>query len=429
MMRTRSLLGLAILALVLVGAVQAADWTQWRGPDRTDRSADKGLLKTWPKEGPALAWTFGDAGNGYSGPAVVGDRVYLLGTDKGVEALFALDAGTGKALWTSPLAKPWVSPATSPFSLGPNSTPTVDGDLIFGLGSQGLLVCVDTKGKEVWRKDLVKDLDAQVTPEGGGPATYGWGFSWSPLVDGDQLILTPGGKNGLFAALDKKTGKLLWQSKGNTEDASYCSPVVAEIAGVRQYITNTQKGPVAVDTKGQVLWTAKPKRAYRDMVIPTPIVSGDSVFVTATTANGDLFKITRDGGAFKATPVWTTKELANFHGGVVLVDKQLYGSHEARDWKCIDFLKGETTWASPNGAVGFGSLTYADGHLLLYAQDSGEVGMIEAAPAGYKEEGRFALPKMSAIRTPKGHYWTHPVVANGHLFIRDQENLFCYTIK
>jgi outer membrane protein assembly factor BamB len=427
-MRTRSLCGLAILAVIVAGVVQAADWTQFRGPDRTDRSADKGLLKTWPKAGPALAWTFTAAGNGYGGPAVVGDRVYLLGMEKDIETMFALDASNGKPVWTSPLAKVWDFEGNS-WSRGPNATPTVDGDLIFGLGSQGMLVCVDTKGKEVWRKDLVKDLGAQVTPAGGGPDIYHWGFCWSPLVDGDHLILTPGGPNGLFAALDKKTGKVLWQSKGNTEECSYCSPVVAEIAGVRQYITNTQKGPVAVDTTGKVLWTAKPKRKYGDMVIPTPVVSGDQVFVTATTANGDLFKITKDGEKFVATAVWTTKDLANFHGGVVLVDKHLYGSHETRDWKCIDLARGTTVWEAKSDAVGTGSLTYADGHLFLYAQDTGDVAMIEASPAGYKEEGRFALPMKSSIRKASGKFWTHPVVANGHLFLRDQENLFCYTIK
>jgi hypothetical protein len=428
-MRARSLLGLAILVVVLAGAVGAADWPQFRGPDRSERSEDKGLLKTWPKAGPDLAWTFSNAGGGYGGPAVVGDRVYLLGMNgDGVEVLFALDATNGKQLWTAPLAKPWFFAANS-WSLGPNATPTIDGDLIYCLGSLGVLVCVDTKGKEVWRSDLVKDFAGAVTSAGSGPDTYGWGFNWSPLVDGDQLIITPGGKNGLFAALDKKTGKLLWQSKEVTEDCSYVSPVVAEIAGVRQYITNTQKGPVAVDTKGKLLWTGKTKRAYTDLAIPTPIVQGDQVFVTAVAAGGDLFKITKAGAGLTATWVWSTKDLANFHGGVVLVDGYLYGSHEARDWKCIDIQTGKTAWKSPNGALGYGSLTYADGHLFLYSQDTGEVGMIAASPKEYTEEGRFQLPVVSKIRKPSGKNWTHPVVANGCLYIRDQENLCCYKIK
>jgi hypothetical protein len=412
------------------GTGVSTDWPQWQGPDRANRSNEKGLLKTWPKDGPKLAWTFTAAGNGYGGPAVVGDRVYLLGTDdKMIETLFALDAATGKQVWTAPLAKAWNFNGNN-WSLGPNSTPTVDGDLIYCLGTQGIVACIDTKGKEQWRVDLVKKLGAQVTSDGGGPAIFGWGFCWSPLVDGDQLILTPGGANGLFASLDKKTGKLLWQSKDIVADCSYCSPVIAEIGGVRQYVTNTQKGPVAVDTKGKFLWKAKPKRTYGDMVIPTPVVSGDYVFVTATKANGDLFKITRKGETFTPKQVWTTKELANFHGGVLLVDKHLYGSHEARNWKCLDFLKGGApAWESPNGALGVGSLTYADDHLFLYAQDTGEVGMIAASPTAYKEEGRFSLPRKSAIRKPGGKHWTHPVVANGHLFIRDQEYLFCYTIK
>jgi outer membrane protein assembly factor BamB len=426
-MRTRTLLGLA--ALALAGAARGDDWPQWRGPNRDDVSKEKGLLQAWPKGGPALAWTFGDAGNGYGGPAVVGDRVYLLGSRKGEEMLIALDAKDGKEKWTAPIGKAWDFQGNN-WSLGPNATPTVDGDLIYALGTQGLLVCADKAGKEVWRRDLVKELAAEVTQDGGGPQTYGWGFSWSPLVDGDKLIVTPGGKQGLFAALNKKDGKTLWQSKDVTFACSYASPVVAEIGGVRQYVTLAQEGAVGVDAaSGALLWTAKPKRAFKDMVCTTPIVHDGHVFVTGTQSNGELFKVSKDGGKFKAESVWTTKALWNFHGGIVLLDKHLYGAHEARDWKCLDFATGEAKWASPANGVGPGSLTCADGRLYLYSQQDGTIGLIEASPAGYKEHGQFPIPKASAIRKPSGKFWTHPVVANGVLYIRDQDLLFAFKVK
>jgi hypothetical protein len=425
-MRTRTLIGLA--ALALSSAARGDDWPQWRGPHRDGVSKEKGLLQAWPKNGPDLAWTFADAGNGYSAPAVVGDRVYFLGLRKGQEMLIALD-DKGKEQWAVKIGEPWFFKENS-WSRGPNATPTADGDLIFALGSQGFLVCADKAGTEVWRKDLVKDLGAEVTTEGGGPDTYGWGFSWSPLVDGDKVIITPGGKKGLFAALDRKKGTVLWQSKDAPFACSYASPIVAEISGVRQYIALPQEGPVGVDAaSGALLWHGEPAAKYGDMVCCTPIYHDGHVFVTATKGRGELFKVAKDGGKFTATSAWTTKALWTFHGGVVFLDKHLYGAHEARDWKCLDFAAGGVKWTSPGNAVGPGSLTCADGRFYLYSQQEGTVGLIEASPAGYKEHGRFALPKVSAIRPPSGKFWTHPVVANGVLYIRDQDLLFAFKVK
>ena len=212
-MRVRLLLFAACAA-----ACVAADWPQWRGPDRGGVSSETGLLKQWPKDGPELAWSFENAGTGYGSFAVVGGRAYVLGArpvdaDKRVEQLIALD-DKGKERWKADIGPMWDFEGNQ-WSGGPNSTPTVDGDRVFALGSQGILVCVKTAdGSEVWRKDLPKEFGAEVSSGGFGPEKRGWGFSWSPLVDGDKLICTPGGSKGLFIAFDKMSGDVLWRSTG-----------------------------------------------------------------------------------------------------------------------------------------------------------------------------------------------------------------------
>src|SRR5262249_1460965 len=186
--------------LVLTAPALTADWPQWRGPERTDVSKETGLLKSWPKDGPRLLWTFTDAGTGMSGPAIVGDRMYTMGADDKDDHIYALDLKTQKKGWSTPFAPRFVQSWCG----GPRRTPTVDGDRVYGLGGQGVLVCVEAAtGKKVWSVDLRKDL--------GGSMQGGWGYSESPLIDGDKLVCSPGGSKGTIAALDKKTGKVRWR--------------------------------------------------------------------------------------------------------------------------------------------------------------------------------------------------------------------------
>jgi outer membrane protein assembly factor BamB len=421
-----------LLPLVCLGlfalTVSAADWPQWNGPKRDGHSGDTGLLKTWPKEGPALAWTFAEAGTGFGQPAVVGDRVYILGCRGDEELVIALD-NKGKQLWTAPIGKVWDFKGNT-WSRGPNSCPSVDGDRLYAAGSQGDVVCVDTsKGNVVWRKSMVKDLGAQVDTVGGGPDIYAWGFSWSPLVDGKQVIVTPGGPKGLMAALDKTDGKVLWQTAKLTDTCTYASPIVVEVEGVRQYITMIQEGAVGVGTDGTVLWEYRRENKYQDIVANTPIYHDGHMLLSASPDGNELVKLTKNGAAFKAAQVYARKARATWCGGLVLVDKHVYGAQEKRSWFCQEFLTGKNSWDADRRAVGFGSLTYADGHLYLCGQNDDTVALIEASPEGYKEKGRFTLPKVSPLRKSNGKFWTHPVIANGCLYVRDQELLFCYKVK
>ena len=401
------------LALTTTLAAGAADWPQFRGPNRDDISRETGLLTEWPKGGPPLAWKAQGLGKGYSSVAVVGDRIYTAGDDADSSYIRALDTA-GKHVWRAPLGKPAAPGGYD----GTRATPTVDGELVFMLGQVGDLVCVNAAtGKEIWRKDLRKDFGGQVG---------GWGYSESPLVDGERLIVSPGGKGGTLAALNKTTGAVLWRTKDFTDGADYVSPILATIGGVPQYVQLTQRSLAGIDPKtGDVLWQA-PRRGST-AVIPTPVQADDLIFVTSGYGVGcNAFKITKSPGGFTAEETYSNKSMVNHHGGVILLDGFIYGhseSKESKDWVCMDFKTGDVKWSSRG--VGKGSVTFADGHLYLRSEGGpGTVALVEPSPAAYKETGRFDQPDRSTKNS-----WAHPVVANGKLYLRDQGTLLCYDIK
>jgi outer membrane protein assembly factor BamB len=428
------LLAVAVLTLPLL----AADWPQWRGPNRDGVSKETGLLKTWPKEGPKLLWTFKNAGVGYSCPAVVGDRLYTMGGRDADEYLFCLDVKDPKTireLWSVKLG-PIFTFDFNQWGAGPRATPTVDGPLVYALGGQGELVCVAAAdGREQWRKSMPKDLNGQVNKEGGGPENIGWGYTWSPLVDGEQLICTPGGPDGTVAALDKKTGKVLWRSKEYAQQCSYASPMLAEVGGIRHYVILTYDGSTGVSTSGAVLWHY-PKK-FDEVLMATPVVRGDFVFITGLKSAGcDLFKLTPKDGKIEAKRVYANKDMTTGQGGVVLYGEHLYAYSVGPEWVCMDFKTGKLLW-NEKDTLGSGTLMAADGNLYLLAEDydteGGPVVQIDASPDEWHEKSRFALPERTKVLKRKeqqaGKLWTPPVIANGRLFLRDQELIFCYAIK
>jgi outer membrane protein assembly factor BamB len=425
--RSRALIWLSIFVLLSHSVItHAGDWPQWNGPHRDGHADEKGLLTAWPQGGPKLLWSFKDGGTGFSAPAVVGNRIYMLGARAGDELIIALDSA-GHEVWSAKIAPPfnfdgnvWIN--------GPNSTPAVDGELLYALGSQGALVCVESAtGKQLWRKDLPKELAAEVNPITGGEG--GWGFNWSPLVEGDELLITPGGRNGLAAGLDKITGKVRWQTKELAEQCTYASPIVATAAGVRQYIVPRQGGAVGIEPKtGKVLWTYKTARPWPDIVAPTPLFRDDQVYLTAWFGGSDVFKIEKDAAGLKTTRTWANMNLSNAHGGVILQDDYLYGAQELRSWRCLDFKTGERKWEDME-SVGPGSIVAVDGMMLILSQDTNIVSLVQMSPAGMKVTGQFPLPTISKLRKPEAKAFSHLVVAGGRLYVREQEMLFCYDLK
>jgi outer membrane protein assembly factor BamB len=439
-MKTRSLLLLAVCLLALAVPVLADDWPQFRGPNRDNVSKEKGLLEQWPKKGPSLLWTYREAGIGFSGPAIVGNRLYTMGARKDTEYLIALDisGAAPKELWSAKVG-PLFTFEGNVWGDGPRCTPTVDGDRVYALGGQGELICAETAtGNVVWRKNLVKELDGEMMTH--------WGYSESPLVDGDHLICTPGGAKGTLAALDKKSGAVIWRSKELKDKAPYSSIIAADIGGVRQYIQLTyvddSKGGAAAGVAakdGKLLWYFPYFEGDSYAMAPTPIVRGDRVYLTVSLKGCRLLKISKnDKGQFQADdlyPEQNHKVMKNFHGGVVLVGDHIYGHCEKKGWVCQDFKTGKNVWLERNRLLcDSGALTCADGQLYLLS-DEGTVALIKASPEKWIQSGQFELPEQSKLRgagiatATDAHTWTHPVVANGRLYLRDQELLFCFDVR
>jgi len=426
----------SVISAVLVSAavVSAADWPQWRGPNRDGVSTETGLLKAWPKEGPKLAWKVEEAaaiGKGYGTPSVVGDKVYVLGAsgeekDPLKEMCTCLSAKDGSKVWQTALTSGPESFAPSKgYGNCPHTAPTVDGELLFVLGVTGDLTCLTVdKGEVKWAKNLKKDFGGNIPS---------WGYSESVLIDGGNLICTPGSAGGMIA-LDKQTGKTVWQCKVFKDGTGYSSIIPAEVGGVRQYVQQTAKSAVGVRAKdGKLLWqVGEIKRATA--VIPTPIVAdGFAYFTSGYGAGGECFKLEKDGDGTKATKVYTNNHvMANHVGGVVRLGDYIYGHSESRGgmnaWVCFEFKKGSEEPAWKAASVGRGSVMAADGMLYCFGDKDGTLALVKATPDKYEEVSRFTIPSKSKLRPGSGAVWAHPVIANGKLYLRDYEKLFVFDI-
>jgi outer membrane protein assembly factor BamB len=395
-------------------AAASSSWPSWRGADRSGRSPDTGLLDSWPDDGPTSLWTYDDAGLGYAGFSVVDGILYTLGVrDDAQEYLIAIDTNTGTESWSTAIGRIY----TNNWGDGPRSTPTIAAGHIYALGANGDLVCTDLKGKEIWKKNLVSDL-------GGG--VPGWGYCESPLFDEGRIIVTPGGRDGTLAALDAKDGKLIWRSKGFTDDAQYASPIAIDHGGRRQYVQLTMQHVAGVDAaSGDTLWKAPFPGATA--VIPTPIYHDGHVYVSAGYGVGCMMvKLADDSSS--AEVIYENKVMVNHHGGVILLDGHLYGYSDGggNGWTCQDFATGERVWA--DRSLGKGAIHYADGHFYCLEEDSGTVALIEATTDGWKEKARLTLKPQSERRKSSGRIWTHPVIIGGKLYLRDQELVTCYNL-
>jgi len=404
----KQLLTVAAATVLSVAALQAAaDWPQWQGPDRTGVSKETGLMKQWPASGPTVVWTATGLGNGYGSMAVAGDRVFVQGTRGGNSVVVAYNRADGKEVWSKALGRLGDDDRGS----GPRGTPTVDGDRIYVLTENGELACLKTDGAEVWRRNILREFSGRQLQ---------WLISESPLVDGAHLIVSPGGPGAGMVKLDKMTGKTVWATKELSDPAGYSSPIVADVQGVRSYMTFTAGAGVGVRASdGKLMW--KYDRAANGTAnITTPIFHDNKVFFTSDYGTGaGLLQLSAQNGSVSANEIYFTREMKNHHGGVVLVNGYLYG-FDSTVLTCLEFATGKRMWR--DRSVGKGAVTYADGH--LYIQSEGNVmGLAEASPAGYVEKGRFNIPD-------KGYpSWAHPVVSDGRLYVRNQDSVIAYDVK
>jgi outer membrane protein assembly factor BamB len=399
---------IALLGIATVAST--ADWPQWRGPERTGISQEKGLLQEWPVDGPPLKWRLSNIGTGYSSPVVVGGHIYLQTTRDNKEFTIALDEKDGKELWKTELGG--VGKNTGPQYPGTRATPTVDGDRIYSLASDGELVCLTTKGEVKWKKNLAKDFQGKVGA---------WAYTESVLVDGDWVICTPGGEKATLAALNKMTGEVIWKSEVPGGDvADYASIMILETDGRKEYVQFMRKGVVGVDAKtGKFLWRFN-KTADMGANIMTPVVAGNKVFTSGSRSGGALVEIKFEGDTAKPNEIYFGKTLAPSIGGALLIGDNIFGTTSAAMF-CADFATGKIHWSERG--IGQASICYADGR--IYARGhGGEIALIEPTTEGYREKGRFKQPDRS-----KSPGWPHPVVANGNLYIRDQDTLLSYDVK
>jgi outer membrane protein assembly factor BamB len=395
-----------LLAGWLVMSASAADWPQWRGLERNGISPETGLLDAWPKGGPPQIWKTQGLGQGYAAFAIAQGRLFTQGQRGDHQFVLALDAATGKKLWETPTGPAFPQDRGD----GPRGTPTFDGDRLFAMAGEGTLVSLDARtGGMLWKMNVAEKFGGRIPH---------WGYSESPLVDGSNLIVTPGGPGASIVALDKKTGNLVWKSQ--SDPAAYSSPIAAEVGGIRQIIVFTSEGVVGLrPNNGALLWRYN-RVANRTANIATPIFQNGFVFVSSAYGTGcALLKLTAEGGTVKATEVYFSREMQNHYSTSVVVGDSAYGFSNAI-LTAMNLETGRVAWR--DRSVGKGSVTYADGKLYLLSED-GVVGLAEATSVGYREKSRFEIPR-GAFPT-----WTPPVISGGRLYLREQDNLYCFDIS
>jgi outer membrane protein assembly factor BamB len=382
------------------------DWPQWRGLKRDGTSAERGLLKTWPAAGPPLAWRASGAGDGYSSFSAAHGRLYTLGARGGTEYVMAYDAATGKKVWEVAHGRRFGNDRGD----GPRATPTVDGDRLYVFGASGDLAAVDAAtGKVHWKINVLETF---------GGSNIRWGLSESPLVLSDRVLVSPGGRGASIVALKKTDGSLIWKSLD--DESGYSSAVLYEAGGIRQAIYFTGQRAVGVDVAtGKLLWSYD-QVANGTANIATPIVRGNRVFLSSAYNTGAaLLELTPSADRVTARQVYFTHDMRNHHASSILIGDHLYGFSDAI-LTAMKFDTGEVAWR--DRSVGKGSLVFADDRFYLYSEQ-GVVGLAEANPAGYREHGRFR------IQTGNLPTWSHPIVSNGKLFIRDQDAIYAYEVR
>ena len=399
------------------------DWPQWQGPERNAVSKESGLLAEWPENGPPLAWKIDGLGGGYSAPAIAMERIYGMSNRGGEEVVWALSEADGKTLWTTRLW-PVTKEGRPEGNEGPGCTPTVDGDRLYVLGLGGDLACLQVQdGKILWQRSLKSDFGGRVPM---------WRYNESPLVERDKVICTPGGEDATIVALDKLTGEMIWKCLApGSPGAAYASSIAIDFDGQRQCVQFTAKNVIGVAmTDGKFLWQYDRPASRFGINCSTPLYHDGMVFAaSAYGTGGGAVKLSKGDGEVKAEEVWFSKKIQNHHGGVVLWDGCLYGANggnEGGHLVCLDFQTGKILWNERergNEGTPKGSIAMADGR-LYYRTEDGVVLLIEPHPKQYVERGRFEQPERS--RKPA---WAHPVIANGKLYLRDQDVLLCYDVK
>jgi len=419
-------LPLLAAGLLLTCTATASDWPTFRGPNRDGISKETGLRQEWPKDGPPKVWTSKNLGLGFGAPVVSGRRIFGMGTRDGKDGVWALKEGDGSELWFSPFADPRPSNPNS----GPSGAPSVADGKVYATSSNGKLVCLNAAdGKRAWGVDYA---------DFGGRAS-GWGFTESPLIDGEKVIVTPGSRQATMVALNKDTGKEIWRTETKTGAGGAggdSSPVKTTVGGIPMYVVLLGKpgGVIGVhaDT-GKLMWQYNESALGGTAQIPMPIVKDDLVwFSTSYSGGAALLQLVPEGTDKVSVKIVKSYErkLMNHHGGMVLVGDYIYfgHGHNAGQPVCVELKTGAIKWGpenSPRGANGSAAVVYAD-HRLYFRYENRMMVLIDPSPEGLNVVSSFRLPEPD--ERSHAQSWAYPVIANGKLYIRDQKVMYCYDI-
>lgn len=396
-------------------------WPRWRGPNLDGISQEKGLLQEWPEEGPKLLWTAKGLGGGFGSVSVGKDAIYVMGRKQSIEYIHALSIEDGSIKWSAEVGQ-------GRGEQGPNCTPTIDDGKVYGISFNGELLCADAMtGDAKWKVSFPDEF--------GGRMMSGWGYSESPLIDGDKLVCTPGGSRAMMAALNKESGKVIWSTplpdggqKGG-DGAGYSSIVISNAGGVKQYVQLVGRGVIGVSAdKGELLW-GYPRIANGTANVPTPVIFGDFVFCSSGYDDGGtaLLKLSKQGKGVTATEVYykASNEMQNHHGGMIALGEYVFfgNKHNNGFPICVHMPTGRVAWDGGRGAgSGSAAITYADGN-FYFRYENGTMALIEATTSKYNLKSSFDIP------SSQGQHWAQPVIADGKLYLRDQDALLCYELK
>jgi outer membrane protein assembly factor BamB len=399
---------LAVFVFILVSCSDRTEFSQWRGPDRDGKYPQTGLLKQWPEEGPQLLWSYEGLGAGHGSVSVAGDQIFVLGMPDTMGVIYSFD-WKGNLLWQKEYGLEWYINYT-----GSRSSPTIVDELLYFVSGQGVAFCMDIESGEInWRVDMFEKFGAQGTQ---------WGIAESPLIDGNRIILTPGGPEHNVVALDRFTGETVWTSQGKGEQSAYCSPILVEHNETRLIVTMTAESVLGIDAdNGDTYWSVPHKQGNK-INANSPVYGGGRVFsasAQADTTQGHLMIQLSEDGKY-AEVGWRNEELFNLIGGLILHEGALYSStFEKKEWFSIDAGTGDLNYMSDQ--VSGGALIFAEGLFYCYGTD-GVLALIEA--------GETDIRVISSFKVPLGtdQHWAHPVIHDQRLYVRHGDALMCYDI-
>jgi len=412
---TRAIILLSLITVFISACTQKENtFSQWRGHNRDGIFTETGLLKVWPEEGPQMLWSAEGLGYGQSSAAVANGKVYVTGikdtlTTTGTLFVFDLE---GNRLWEKDYG-----PDFCRYFHGARSTPTVVDDLIYIESGMGTLYCLNSEtGEVIWTKDFLKDF--------GVDSVIQFGYAESVLIDGDNLICTPGGKENNVVKLNRFSGEKVWSSKGFGEQATYNSPILIEYNGQRLVIATTCSSIMGIDAEnGQMYWRIEHTQGNK-IHANTPVYSDGKILMAtpdvSDTSGMIMIQLSDDGK--QAEVVWRNKKLRNFMGGLIKRDTCIYASAYLRNsWQVLSWNTGEML--TQNKELGGGAIIYADGLFYCYSERDGEIALADASSGEFNFISRFKVPMGTK------EHWAHPVISNGKLFVRHGDALMVYDIQ